>query len=355
VDARRGLVHLLAAIVSQGPIERANEAVKVSLNADFTTSFPAFAAQVKTLHKGSSSTLLDQNPSGSQGKLVNIVTASGGGWGSGPTLQSNLKIVWTGDVKQVSEYDRKRAMDDPRTQTKLQPSNPKAFAPPPGVSMTQPSHVVSAQQLARVIGLTEGDRQFCAELLAKAAKKINKPKVTPSSLAHEVFSGPEFTAVVVATQLPDREDFKDRFVAGLNLVLKDSGVAPFDVDRKTYASGPNVALVPGKEEQEVPVAATTACVRCHDVQKPGAKTPFSPIPLLAFDPYDKASREAWVKAADPRKRQQVLARLVKRVATDGDMPPEDSAEYEAFRKKNPAEFDAMRDWLTAELKKAKGE
>ena len=37
-----------------------------------------------------------------------------------------------------------------------------------------------------------------------------------------------------------------------------------------------------------------------------------------------------------------------------DMPPEDSAEYDAFRVKNPAEFDAVKEWLDAELKKAKG-
>jgi hypothetical protein len=215
--------------------------------------------------------------------------------------------------------------------------------------------VVSAQQLARVIGLTEGDRHFCAELLATAAKKINKPKVTAATIGREVFSGPEFTAVVVATQLPDREDFKDRFVAGLNLVLKDNGVAPLDVDRKTYASGPNVALVPGKEDVELPVTATTACVRCHDVQKPGVKPALAPIPLLAFDPYDKESREAWAKATDALKRKQVLARLQKRVSEDRDMPPEDSAEHDAFRVKNPADFDAMKEWIASELRRVRGE
>lgn len=356
VDARRGLIHLLCAIVAAGPIEQTNNAAKQPLNADFSNSFPSFASKVQALHKSSSSTLVDFNPSGSQGKLVNIVTASpGGGWGSGPTLQSNLKVVWTGDTKQVTDYDAKRADGQPAQPSTRQPSNPKAFVQPPNIHLTQPSHVVSAQQLARVIGLTEGDRQFCADLLATAVQRVNKPKVTAATIARDVFTGPEFTAVVVATQLPDREDFKDRFVAGLNLVLKEAGAAPLDIARKDYASGPNVAPVPGKEEVEAPVAATTACVRCHDVQKAGGQAAFSPIPRLAFDPYSKDSRENWVKATDARKRVQVLTRLLKRVGEDRDMPPEDSAEYEAFRTKNPADFDAMKDWISAELKRAKGE
>jgi hypothetical protein len=49
----------------------------------------------------------------------------------------------------------------------------------------------------------------------------------------------------------------------------------------------------------------------------------------------------------------VLARLLKRVIDDRDMPPEDSAEHDAFRVKNTTDFDAMRDWLSAELKKAR--
>lgn len=354
-DARRGLVHLLGAIASPGPLDANNQAVRAALNADFSHSFPNFAAKAQALHKTSSSTLLDFNPARSEGKLVNVVTASpGAGWGSGPTLQSHLKIVWTGDVKQVTEHDTKRVEGVISLPSIRQPSNPKAFAPAPAVSLAQPSGVVSAHQLARVIGLTEGDRVFLANLLSEAAARVNKRAVTPATLAREVFIGPEFTAVLVATQLPDREDFKDRFVAGLNLVLKDQGVEPLDVKRASYASGPNVAVVPGKEEPEPPVVATTACVRCHDVQKPG-KAPFSPIPLLAFDPYDKDSREAWARATDARKRAQVLTRLVKRVADDRDMPPEDSAEYDSIRMKNAATFDAMRDWLTAELKRAKGE
>jgi hypothetical protein len=355
-DSRRGLVHLLCAIVAPGPIEMANNAVKLHLNNDFGPSYPNFAFKAQALFKTSSSTLLDFNPAESTGRLVNVVTAgpSIGGWGGGPVLQSNLRVVWGGDPKKVTEHNTARLKDGVPLPSKHQPSNPKAFAPPTGLTFGQPSSVVSAQQLARVIGVTEGDRVYLANLLDAAAKRANSAKVTPAALAREVFTGPEFIAVVVATQLPDREDFKDRFVTGLNAVLKGKGVEPLDVKRADYASGPNVALVPGKEDQEVPAVATTACVRCHDVPKPGQKAPFSPIPYLAFDPYDKPSREAWARETDAPKRAQVLTRLVKRVNADGDMPPEDSAESD-FRAKNPAEFDAMRAWLTAELKRAKGE
>lgn len=353
-DARRGLVQLLVAIASPGTIEQTNHEARQALNKEFSASWNKLSGDIVKVHQRSSSTLLDFNPSKSQGHLVNVVTATpGAGWGSGPTLQSHLRIVWSGDVKQVTEYDAKRGEGEHKQPPARQPSNPKAFATAPGVSLTQPSNVVSAQQLARVIGLTEGDRQFLADALWTATKRVNKPKVTPQTIAREVFSGPTFTEVVVATQLPDREDFKDRFVAGLNIVLKDNGAAPLDLTRKDYASGPNVALVPGKEDVEAPVVATTACVRCHDVQK-GPKAEFSPIPLLAFDPYDKDSREAWAKVTDAKKRAAVLARYLKRVAEDRDMPPEDSAEYDAFRVKNTTDFDAMREWLATELKKAKG-
>jgi hypothetical protein len=37
------------------------------------------------------------------------------------------------------------------------------------------------------------------------------------------------------------------------------------------------------------------------------------------------------------------------------MPPEDSAEYEKYREKEAASFTAIKDWLEAELKRAKGQ
>ena len=76
--------------------------------------------------------------------------------------------------------------------------------------------------------------------------------------------------------------------------------------------------------------------------------------VLAFDPFDKLSRETWVRNNEAKKREQVLSRMLKRVAADKDMPPEDAPEYEKFRTKDQAGFDALKDWLEAELKNAKG-
>jgi hypothetical protein len=102
------------------------------------------------------------------------------------------------------------------------------------------------------------------------------------------------------------------------------------------------------------VIATTACVRCHDLRVPGKTPAFSPIPVLAFDPFNKDNREAWVKATpDGSKRLAVLVRMAKRLNDDRDMPPEDSAEYEAFRVKDPSGFESVKEWLDAELKKVR--
>ena len=84
--------------------------------------------------------------------------------------------------------------------------------------------------------------------------------------------------------------------------------------------------------------------------KPAA---FNPIPPLAFDPFDANARAAWLKSADRKKKAEVLARLVKRLGADKDMPPEDSAEHELYRAKDPAALNAVKDWLDAELKKVK--
>jgi hypothetical protein len=44
---------------------------------------------------------------------------------------------------------------------------------------------------------------------------------------------------------------------------------------------------------------------------------------------------------------------VKRLATDKDKPPSDSAEAELYRVKDPASLNAAKEWLEAELKKVK--
>jgi hypothetical protein len=47
--------------------------------------------------------------------------------------------------------------------------------------------------------------------------------------------------------------------------------------------------------------------------------------------------------------------MLKRLAEDKDMPPEDAPEHEKFRTADPSAFDAVRDFLEAELKKVKGD
>jgi hypothetical protein len=354
-DGRKGLVVLMAAIAAPGTLDQVNQQARAALDQAFVTGYPIFADKWVSIHKSSTNTLVDFNPSGSSGSLQTVTTGSPatGGWGGGSTLRSELKIVWTGDPKQVTDYDLKRSAGEPGLPSHRQPSNPRAFVKPPAALPGKPSSAVSTTGLARLIGLTEGDRKYLHDSLTFAAQQIGKPRVTAASVAREVFSGPSFTEVLQAGEIPDREDFKDRFVRGLGAVMQAHGAGAFAPARKSYASGPNVAPKPGEVEKEIPVVATTACVRCHDTPKT-AKAGFSPIPVLAFDPFDKQARETWAKTTDAAKRAQVLTRFLKRVAEDRDMPPEDSAEYEAFRSKSPAALDAMKEWIEAELKRAKG-
>jgi len=349
-DGRRGLIVLLGAIVAPGDLDKNNDAVRSALNREFAENYPRFAEKVLPIQKASSSTLADFNPSGSQGKLVRVTAATGGGWGSGPTLSPGLRIAWSGSTKQVTDYSTQRADGQHGMPSAHQPSNPKAFVPVVA-SLGTPSAAVNATGLARLIGLTEADRTFFAEMLAEAVDKISKRKLTAPALAKEVFSGPQFAPALIAGEIPDREDFKDRFVRGVNEALKAQSAEPLALVRADYASGPNVAR---RADADAPVVPTTACLRCHDVRGTG-KAGFSPIPMLAFDPFDKADREAWVKGTpDAKTRVPVLARMQKRLHDDKDMPPEDSAEYDTFRTKDAGGFDAVKEWLDAELKSAKG-
>jgi hypothetical protein len=153
--------------------------------------------------------------------------------------------------------------------------------------------------------------------------------------------------------LPDRDDFKDRFVAGILDVLKSQKRADdFWAARDTYTSSPKFDPRT-KPEKEVVAVPSHACLACHDVlgRKPAA---FNPIPTLAFDPFDTTARAEWVKSADRKSKVEILARMLKRLDTDKDMPPEDSTEHELYRVKDPSGLVAVKDWLDAELKKAKG-
>jgi hypothetical protein len=209
---------------------------------------------------------------------------------------------------------------------------------------------VGAVRLARTLGLTEGDRAFLADTLREAAGWANDPRVSPSSLALDVFTGPEFADVLEGGPLPDRDEFKDRFVAGI-LATRVAGPIYWG-DRREYAGTPLIdRRAREKELADVPPTPTSACLGCHEVAKAGKRPGFSPIPALPFDPFDAAARGAWVRTADRKRRAEVLDRLLRRLGTDKDMPPEDSAEA-AFRERDPAAFAAVVAWLEAELRRA---
>ena len=55
-----------------------------------------------------------------------------------------------------------------------------------------------------------------------------------------------------------------------------------------------------------------------------------------------------------KRRAVVLARLQQRLFGDGDMPPEDAAEYDQFRMREDAAFAELKNFLELELAKAKG-
>lgn len=232
-----------------------------------------------------------------------------------------------------------------------QPSNAKAFIQP-AVKVTKATNMVNPVLLAGVIGLTEGDRKFLSRGLADATNRLKKQNVPATRLAQQVFEGPEFADVLAGGPLPDRDEFKDRFVAGLDTLLKTryklaAGFAP---DRKEYASSPRYDPKVA-EQKEAAVVPTTACLRCHDVRASGKPRAFEPIAALPFDPFDKAGRAAWVRTAEPKRKQEVLTRLMVRLHEDEDMPPTDAPEYDLFRVKGAAAFVEVKGFLEAELAK----
>lgn len=258
-----------------------------------------------------------------------------------------------GSVNLVARYDSERAQGKHGMSSEQLPSNPKAFVRPPAPKTF--TGVAGVSVLARTIGLTDPDRRFLIDALARAsaatARRPDGP-VLPGTLAAKVFAGPSFADVRAGGELPDRDDFKDRFVAGLTELLGRYGSPrEFPAPRESYTSGPRRGPAGPAEVELVP---TTACLRCHDVRTPGRKSEFNPIPPLAFDPFDQAGREAWVRSADAKSREAVLGRMLRRLGTDRDMPPTDAAEYTLFRAGDPAAFDAVSAFLEAELRRAKG-
>ncbi len=396
-DGRKGLVVLLVALTEPGVLEANYKPVQHALDAAFNQTFEQFAADWVALQKGMKpSALIDVDPSTlviasgvrpvprgnvSVAPVTNTVLVPGlvGGSGSRWSSPGSPRVVgtptkqvdpvattlaiqaakekkaiddYTATLTELSRYDAARAAGSPGLLSRFQPSNPRAFLRPNVTRPRHPSDVLNPLLLAETIGLTDGDRRFLTHSLADAAMRVGKPKVTAAVLAKEIFEGPAFADVLAGGPLPDRDEFKDRFVAGLDAALTTAhGLATgFAPERREYASGPrydpNAA-----EEREVAVVPTTACLRCHEVGGPAKAPRFDPIPPLAFDPFDKAAREAWVRAADAKHKKEVLSRLLGRLVTDADMPPEDAPEHDRFRVKDPAGFDEVKRFLTAELGK----
>jgi hypothetical protein len=258
-------------------------------------------------------------------------------------------------LEMATSYDEARAEGHHGMPSYALPSNPKAFVQPPVLVTQKPSGMVNPVMLATTIGLTDGDRHFLSQSLAEAVERIKKPKVTSSTIARGIFEGPEFADVLAGEAMPDRDEFKDRFVAGLHNYLMNTypDTKGFTPDRREYASGPTydpkLAL-----EKEVEVVPTSACLRCHDVRPSGKARVFESIPALAFDPFDKLNREVWVKTpADRERKRLVLKRMLDRLFKDSDMPPHDSPEHMLFRVKEAAAFTDVKEFLTAELDKVK--
>jgi hypothetical protein len=250
----------------------------------------------------------------------------------------------------VMRYDETRAKGQSRLPSEFQPSNPKAFAEPQ-VRGTRPSDFMNATVLAQTMGLSEGDRLFLSGALDETVKRLKNPALTRDAVAHTIFTGPAFADVLATGTIPDRDDFKDRFVAGIRAALKAQKVNDeFWKERDTYASAPKFDPS-AKEEKELVALPSHACMACHDV--PSTRKAFNPIPVLPFDPFDTSARAEWLKTTDRKRKVENLGRLLKRIGTDKDMPPTDSTEHELFRAKDPAALNAVKDWLDAELKKLK--
>ncbi|MBM3983844.1 MAG: hypothetical protein FJ304_26970 [Planctomycetes bacterium] len=330
---RKGLVLLLGGIATRGELDALDQKLKFDLNQlDLITFLQDVHAANKVL---APSALADFNPA---------VAAVAGPKPPGPKGQHAPPNV-------VGVYDALRAAGATALPTQHQPSNPKAFIRPAAFTPTNPSQLVSAVALARTIGLSERDREFVTELAENAAGRLTNPKRSAAAVARAIFNGPHFADVLKTGVLPERDDFKDRFVAGYIDLMRAEFDVTFLQDRQRYTSAPK-RDPNAKAEKEAEVLPSHACLRCHDVAK-GGKVAFNPIPALAFDPFDATAREAWLKGADRKRKLAVLGRMMKRVGTDKDMPPEDSTEHELYRAKDPAALNDVRAWLEAELKRAK--
>jgi hypothetical protein len=371
---RKALVAMLVALTQPGPIDPNDRATRTAVdlwgndssylrfshdwvalarttNTGILNDFAAFPRVQVSLW----SQKIQPLPTPPRGGFTSTWQARQFEWKSESIAKNNEAIVKavTRQTELIASYDGARAVGKHGMVSAHQPSNPKAFVPAPTKVTQKPSGMVNALMLANTIGLTEGDRKFLAEALADAVRRLTRQKVTPSALAKEVFTGSEFADVLGGGPLPDRDEFKDRFVAGLNMVLTvryalSEGFTP---ERSTYASGPR-RDPKAVEEVEAAVVPTSACLRCHDVRATKERM-FEPIPALLFDPFDKVGRATWARNAEAKRKQEVLTRLQRRLFTDSDMPPQDSPEHALFRINETAAFDDLKLFLDAEIEKPK--
>ena len=325
------LLMLLVAIVEPGSLESHDSRIRSQINSVELSRFMFEATNL--IHAAAPSRLIDFNPVDPNGR------------------QNSMSSGWCLDSKLIAEYDAKRAQGHHGLSGIHLPSNPRAFLKLPTRYPSQPSDLISATMLARTIGLTEGDRRFLSDTLAATMNVAGKLQLDASTIARHVFNGSQFGEMMRDGDLPDRDDFKDRFAMALKESLRLRDLPnEFIPSRETYASGPRVRRNRSTETDAERVP-TTSCLRCHDVRLAGKTMQSGPIPLLEFDPFDKAAREAWTATADQKRKEAVLGRLLQRLGVDRDMPPEDSLEYQMFRGQKPESFEAVKQFLELELKR----
>jgi hypothetical protein len=332
-DGRKALVSLLSGVVTKQPIED-DRHTRTELNQLDLVKFmhESLAADKVTPSSG----LIDFSPAGQVTRPVMGRTSTGA-----PT-------------NQISRYDEVRATGETGLPSIHQPSNPRAFLRPVLKAPQHPWEIINTARVARAIGLSNEDRKFLADAIDQTISTLGKPTQTQAAVARKALATVYFADVIETGTLPDRDDFKDRFLAALREVAGESPRgAAFTAKRETYTSTP--VRDPGaKADKNLVPLPSHACLACHDVRGPGKAPAFNPIPLLAFDPFDVTGREAWLKTTDRKKRVDVLSRLAKRLGTDKDMPPEDSVEAELYRVKDDAALRGATEWIEAELKKARG-
>jgi hypothetical protein len=333
---RSVLLSLLGAIVEPGMFETIDEKMRIQIDRLDLSQFLHEATVINASR--APSRLIDFSPAPS----IGTVNASGTSWG--------------GSINLIATYDAERAAGKHGLSGNHLPSNPNAFFKSTNRQFNQPSELISPIVLARTIGLTSADRRFLIEALHNVEKSANETQVDRTGLAMRVFEGPGFEELIYHGEIPGRDEFKDKFMSELADAVRERKIISAAMpSREMYTNGPINVSWSNKKSGSKESLPTTSCLRCHDIRAPGKTSPTSPIPPLAFDPFDKPSREAWVRGTDKQRKEVVLSRMLTRIGVDRDMPPEDSLEFKMFRGKNPASFEEVKQFLEAELKKVQGE